>query len=336
MICILSQDLMEQTTETVIDWLRSWKIPFIRINAEDMKVGSLSIRMNNQGATVSCQAGKLTLDPDRIKVVWLRRWRYHNERESELLLAEMAYADWQKNATTLTVHLRQELRTVSEFIFDCLSSARWLTDPNTSTVNKLAVLKSAAECGIDIPDSIVSTDRSSLSGFAAKHERVITKSIGNALVCDFDGRSFATYTSLIQREALDRSGRERVFPTLIQEYLEKEYEIRAVYLDGRFYTMAIFSQSDEQTSVDFRRYLFTRPNRTVPYELPDALSSKLSTLMQKLGLETGSLDLVKTVDGRFVFLEVNPVGQFGMVSYPCNYFLEREVASALVRRLNDS
>jgi hypothetical protein len=99
--------------------------------------------------------------------------------------------------------------------------------------------------------------------------------------------------------------------------------------------MAIFSQSDEQTSVDFRRYQYRRPNRTVPYQIQDALEFKLTTLMDRLGLETGSLDLVKTVDGRTVFLEVNPVGQFGMVSHPCNYHLERAVASALVRRLNN-
>ena len=57
--------------------------------------------------------------------------------------------------------------------------------------------------------------------------------------------------------------------------------------------------------------------------------------MDALHLETGSLDLVKTIDGRLVFLEVNPVGQFGMVSIPCNYHLERNIAAALTTRLGN-
>jgi hypothetical protein len=40
-------------------------------------------------------------------------------------------------------------------------------------------------------------------------------------------------------------------------------------------------------------------------------------------------------DGREVFLEVNPVGQFGMVSRPCNYQLERKVAELLLRKEDD-
>jgi glutathione synthase/RimK-type ligase-like ATP-grasp enzyme len=51
--------------------------------------------------------------------------------------------------------------------------------------------------------------------------------------------------------------------------------------------------------------------------------------MTDLCLDTGSIDIVRTTDGRYVFLEVNPVGQFGMVSVPCNYNLELKVAKYL-------
>ena len=95
--------------------------------------------------------------------------------------------------------------------------------------------------------------------------------------------------------------------------------------------MAIFSQNDPQTQMDFRRYQFEKPNRYVPYKLPKVLEGQLSALMQALDLDTGSIDLIRASDGRFVFLEVNPVGQFGMVSVPCNYYLEKKVAERLVK-----
>ena len=48
--------------------------------------------------------------------------------------------------------------------------------------------------------------------------------------------------------------------------------------------------------------------------------------MSCLGLDSGSIDMVVTKEGDFVFLEVNPVGQFNQVSKPCNYFLEKEIS----------
>lgn len=51
--------------------------------------------------------------------------------------------------------------------------------------------------------------------------------------------------------------------------------------------------------------------------------------MNKLNYSSGSIDLVVDKDDKYIFLEVNPVGQFGMVSYPCNYGLEKIIAKAL-------
>ena len=96
--------------------------------------------------------------------------------------------------------------------------------------------------------------------------------------------------------------------------------------------MAIFSQLDTQTEVDFRKYNFEKPNRTVPYELPEGLRSKIAILMSRLGLDTGSLDLIRAADGRYIFLEVHSIGQFRMVSRPCNYNLEKKVAERLIYR----
>ena len=53
--------------------------------------------------------------------------------------------------------------------------------------------------------------------------------------------------------------------------------------------------------------------------------------MQKLDLETGSIDLIKSTNGEYYFLEINPNGQFGMTSYPCNYNLEEKVALKLIQ-----
>ena len=51
--------------------------------------------------------------------------------------------------------------------------------------------------------------------------------------------------------------------------------------------------------------------------------------MKKIGLNSGSIDMIVTPSNDFVFLEVNPVGMFWQVSYPCNFYIEREIAKFL-------
>jgi hypothetical protein len=106
-------------------------------------------------------------------------------------------------------------------------------------------------------------------------------------------------------------------------------ELRIFLLNNTFYTMAIFSQNNPKTKVDFRNYDFKHPNRSVPFILPKKIEKKLLALFEKLNLNSGSADIIIDQAGRYIFLEINPIGQFGMVSSPCNYYLEKEIAAFL-------
>ena len=120
------------------------------------------------------------------------------------------------------------------------------------------------------------------------------------------------------------------FPSLIMEKIEKKYEIRSFYLDGRFYSMAIFSQNNKQTEVDFRKYCADRPNKVEPFKLPCDIEEKLERLFRYFDLNCGSIDIIVDKNGKYVFLEINPVGQFQMTSIPCNYNIEQIIANYLV------
>lgn len=134
------------------------------------------------------------------------------------------------------------------------------------------------------------------------------------------------YTQKINLEKIETNS---FAVSLVQNYIEKKYELRVFYFEKLFYTMAIFSQNDSKTSVDFRNYNKEKPNRTVPYKLPYEVEQKLINLMDKLDLNCGSIDMIVEKNNEYVFLEVNPIGQFGMISSPCNYNLERIIAKYL-------
>ena len=139
---------------------------------------------------------------------------------------------------------------------------------------------------------------------------------------------YTQYTCEVTNELIDNLP-DSFYPCMFQQKIDKNLEIRAFYLDGRCYSMAICSSFDKQTQVDYRRYNDVKPNRKVPYCLPSHIDKNIDALMKKLKLNCGSLDLILDNNGVYYYLEVNPVGQFGMVSFPCNYNLEKIIAEYL-------
>jgi glutathione synthase/RimK-type ligase-like ATP-grasp enzyme len=72
------------------------------------------------------------------------------------------------------------------------------------------------------------------------------------------------------------------------------------------------------------------PNRYIPYQLPKSVEKKIIRLMKKLSIDSGSIDMIVDKKDKYYFLEVNTVGQYGMISAPCNYNLDNEISQYLI------
>jgi ATP-GRASP peptide maturase of grasp-with-spasm system len=333
MIGILSQAWDEPTTEAVMEWLRAWDVSHVRINASDVeRPGALRVSIGGKGAGARLRLGDSEIDPASMTVAWYRRWDYKAKFKQAHIFVDPA-DETLENIGSSRYHLNGELQTFSRFFFSLFSNAHWLGDPFDSAPNKLEILVAAAQEGFDIPDTCICTDTESVRQYIADHGEAVTKPIKDMLLCTFEDTWAMSYTSAVKPEALEgptawRGG----FPTCFQEALSKKYEVRTFYIDGECYSMALFSQRDDATKVDSRRHEYGRATRVTPCQLPREIEQKIGRFMKAIGHDTGSLDFIRTRDGRFVFLEVNPVGQLRMVSLPCNYFLERRIAQALANR----
>jgi len=178
------------------------------------------------------------------------------------------------------------------------------------------------------PDYLLSSKREKLENHFYKDNSII-KAIQDAFVY-FDSNVFFKNMYLKEFKGDFKTLESDVFPSMLQEYLDKKIEIRTFYLKDRLYSMAIFSQSNHETQVDFRNYSEDKPNRFVPFILPDEIEIKLIKLMKRLNLNTGSIDLVLTSSNDYVFLEVNPTGQYSMIEGNCFYGLDEIIANELV------
>jgi ATP-GRASP peptide maturase of grasp-with-spasm system len=197
----------------------------------------------------------------------------------------------------------------------------------TKELNKLEVLAKASSLNLRFPQTIITSRKRDVINFSDHFDNkaIITKPIYEGLNMKLDEGYLMTYTSKISiKEIQDMD--DFFLPTLFQEQINKWIEVRSFFLLGNFYSMAIFSQNDNQTDIDFRNYNYDKPNSVTSFVLPKRISSKLKKLFGILKVDTGSIDLCLTHQNEFVFLEINPVGQYDMVSEPCNYHLSREIA----------
>lgn len=325
MIALISQAFGEATTVQVMDWLHHLRAPHLRINGDELNEGvPFAAELRGDAVSLEVELGEgEVLRGEDVGAVWLRRWHVYQNlaRWKELAPAALGYG--------IHGYLAREMHALSGVVEEAMDGAGWLTRGDQMSVRKFSALRHAARAGLEVPPTLVTNSRARLEAFRRAHGRVVCKPIRDGDAFAAGGKQYCAFTAEVTDDVVV-SLPATFFPTLLQPRVEKAYEIRVFYLAGRCWPMAIFSQNDPQTSADFRHYNQRRPNRTVPFRLPAVVEERCRTLMAALGLTTGSLDFIRTPGGGYVFLEVNPVGQLGMVSAPCNYQLERHVAEYLI------
>lgn len=316
MILVFSQH-SDESTNQVLDCIYSQSnVKVLRLNTEDFLLENLKMKVGDNFLIVNGEV----VNFNDVKVVWFRRWYdygFLNEKLSPLILKNNTLGNQLRRFTI------KESNVLFGYLFSCLNKSYWLSKPEDNDINKLKVLNAALDIGFKIPETILTNREKNL-----EKGDFITKSIGDSSTYDFNGEEFTFYTEKID---IDKVG-ESFFPSMFQNLIKKEFEIRSFYLNRKVYSIAIFSQNNKNTSIDYRHYDSKTPNYYTKFQLPQKIEDKIYKLMDLLSLETGSLDLIKSIDGEYYFLEVNPIGQFGFVSYHGGYNLEQLIANYLVKK----
>lgn len=313
----------EPSTDEVLKWLHYLEVPFLRINETDIVFIKEITFIGEKVEILFEVTGFGVVTSKDITAYWYRRGFVNvsslYERSSSshsILISQFINQERFKVSEFLDYYLNRKFKSIGSIV--------------NSDLNKLSVLFEATKLGLKVPSGLVSQSKSSIGKFIEDLQTsVITKAISNSFVLRNDSENVSHGTEELNSDNLF-SKSELMDVGLYQDNIQKLFEIRSFFLHGCYYSMAIFSQKDETTKVDFRNYNAEKPNRTTPYKLPDHIEDKLTKLMNLLSLNTGSIDMIYSTDNNYYFLEVNPIGQFSMVSYPCNYYLEKKIAEYLV------
>ncbi len=204
-----------------------------------------------------------------------------------------------------------------------------LNSYDSKKVNKLIVLKAAQELGLKTPRTAIVSSKEQLVFLKRAWKRIINKSIDSGVNIETEQLIIRGQKTEEVTDTTISKMADHFLPSLIQELIDKQYEVRVFFFNENFHSIAIFSQSQEATKVDGRGTPDNTTVRQVPYELPAPLKKKIICLMDVLGLNYGSLDLVFTQSDEYCFLEVNPYGQYGFLSSAGNFYIEEQIAQYL-------
>jgi glutathione synthase/RimK-type ligase-like ATP-grasp enzyme len=182
--------------------------------------------------------------------------------------------------------------------------AFWMNDPAKDPVaqRKAFQLRVAQDVGLEIPATLITNCPGAARTFVAErgYEQVIYKSFS---ATEQEWRE----TRLLRPEELELLENVQYAPVIFQEYVPAHVDLRITIVGDEIFPAAIHSQ-DTSYKVDFR--IDIQNARIEAASLPADVEARLRALMSRLGLVYGAVDMRRTPDGRHVFLEINPSGQW--------------------------
>jgi MvdC family ATP-grasp ribosomal peptide maturase len=276
----------------------------------------LTAHFDNCKSYHTIEYGGYSISTEQVQAVWLRRiWE-------PKLSADLA-------PKFREACIRESQATLNGF-WDSLRNAHWVD--NLECINaandKLRQLRVATEVGFVIPQTLVTNKAESAKEFFHQVNGKMVSKLLTPLSRTMESTSFFFYTSVVKEEDLQDAESLRYCPMVFQEQIPKQWELRVVYVNGKVFVGALDASIYNTSKVDWRK-----PGVDVGvwqhYELPEQVLRRLQIFMNKLGLLFGALDFIVTPSEDYVFLEVNPVGEWGMLEKD----LDLPIASAIADTL---
>jgi glutathione synthase/RimK-type ligase-like ATP-grasp enzyme len=185
-------------------------------------------------------------------------------------------------------------------------------------------LKRAAELGFDVPRTLITTAPEEAKAFIEScQNQVIFKVMSDPFLAeakvmdskDINGFyettktiSRETSTTLITEQEISLLESVRYVNCQFQEFIPKKIELRITIIGDEIFAAEIHSQAHEKTKIDWRHYHVEIPYRKAT--LPLDLQSRCIEFVRSYNLNFSAMDFILTPDGRYVFIESNPNGQF--------------------------
>lgn len=284
----------------MIDKFNQHGVEFIRFNTDDYPlIDQVEINLGLGGFSPSLVVYGREVIPSQITSVWLRRPMKFRV-SSELTDPQVRE------------YAQDECKAFIDGLWLALSDLKWVSpiDNIRRWQHKIPQLRLAQDMGFTIPQSLITTSPDSFMQFWNEcHGQVIFKALGTNMIKQPDGMMRTAYTNKLDVSFLENLDAIKLAPCLFQEYVSKKLELRVTVVDTQVFVCEIHSQQSDKTMIDWRHYdIENTPH--LPGKLPEKLERLCVDLVAHMGLRYGAIDMIVTPDDEYVFVEINPNGQW--------------------------
>lgn len=279
----------------VIDKLRAAHVPVFRFNADHgVDASHLTACFDADGLALRLRCDGLSLDAQEIGVGWCQQLPPYLGRATDA-------------ATSLqTESLFAAYRAISFY----LSNRPWLNHPRSvlEASNKGIQLAAARECGLAIPDTLISSEPEMIRRFAAGGT-IVAKNLATPWTHE-DGHDLAALTKIVPDEWLV-DGEELSFaPVIYQRFHQRRCDIRVTMVGEQ--SFAVAGEPGHGQEADIRASGSTGASYH-PIDFDPEIGVKLQQLMRRFNLQYCAADFMEDTLGNIRFLELNTCGAWWWV-----------------------
>lgn len=195
--------------------------------------------------------------------------------------------------------------------------------------NKILQLIVASDIGLLIPNTCVTNDVSVAQNFYMINQKnIIYKCLSQPVIDYGDNIRSMIHTSKVNS---DDFSKVHHCPSLFQENIKKQYELRIAVIKDKVISVRINSQKFKESKQDWRKEIYNK-DIYQSYKLPEEIERKLITLNSRLNLSWSMIDMIFT-GSKYVFLEANPDGAWLWLE---QFFPELDITNSISSVLNVS
>jgi glutathione synthase/RimK-type ligase-like ATP-grasp enzyme len=293
----LATNKRDITTDFIVLELRKRKIPFLRLNTEDLPKASVTFT-----PAASDDWHLFVSGCDHLLSQFTAGYY---RRPGDPFPTESV------SNQTAREHCISEWFAVLRSVWNALEG-RWLNSPFAilRAEDKPRQLALAKGLGFMVPETMITNDPQEAVRFATDN-RLVGKPLRQALL-EQGETGEVIFTSRLKQSDFDDPEAILLAPFILQREVPKQCDVRVTVVGERIFAASIWSQAFEETSIDWRRGSNPKLRHEV-IALPRNLEIRCVELAKRLDLSFGAIDLILDTAGDFWFLEINPNGQWAWI-----------------------
>jgi glutathione synthase/RimK-type ligase-like ATP-grasp enzyme len=311
MSIIIASQMIDPHADTVIEILNFRGRNIVRMNYNEFPENlgvSMHVNQTNSNLSIFLMHNGKEVNSDEITSIWWRRpgkFEFNHDisiQERHFLASELHHS----------IHG-----------FLNASSAFWVSHPSAikDASKKIEQLVFARSIGLNIPKTLVSTERDEILDFYRQcNKNILYKVLFDASLGQISTDKYNPGEVIIQKNAHARAVKydeiaempqKSLSPMLFQEILDTAYNIRVTIVGNSIFAARYYSHTCK--SIDL---LHQCPLEEIIFEviqLPEKLNDLILKFVRRYNLAFSALDFIQIKSGDYYFIENNPNGQFGFI-----------------------